>query len=287
MHQSSELPRIWVTGAAGLIGNYIAQSASLWAPQWKVVPLTRAELDLTDLAAVEKRFGADRPLAIIHCAALSSATLCHANPALARRINVEATEHLAGLSSNIGFIFLSSDLVFDGNKGRYAEDAPVSPLSVYGETKAAAEEVVRKNRRHTVLRIGLNYGFSLDGSRSFNEQLCAAWRAGQRARLFFDEFRCPIPAPITARAIWELAAKSAAGLYHLAGSERLSRLQIGQLLAARCPELNPRIEPCSQQSYSGPPRPPDVSLDCSKVRSLLSFALPAFSHWLATSSGPS
>jgi dTDP-4-dehydrorhamnose reductase len=266
-----------VTGAAGLIGRQLARTAVSFAPQFDVVALTRAELDLTDFPAVEKKFRADNPQCVIHCAAMSRPGDCQANPAAAHRTNVEATARLAELAGEGRFIFFSSDLVFDGHKGHYIESDPVNPLNYYGETKVMAENIVLKNPRHTVLRIGLNSGVSLTGRRSFNEELEAAWRAGKTVKLFVDEFRSAIPAAVTARAVWELAGKEHAGLYHLAGSERLSRLEIGRVVAAKRPGMVARIEEGSRRDYQGPPRAADVSLHCAKVQRLLFFPLPAFS----------
>ena len=152
-----------------------------------------------------------------------------------------------------------------------SESAPVNPLSVYAATKVAAEQILLANPSHTIIRTSLNGGTSPTGNRGFNEQMRRAWQAGQTLRLFTDEFRSPIPAEVTARAIWELAALNQAGLYHVAGSERLSRWQIGQLLAARWPELKPKIEPGSLKEYAGAPRAPDTSLNCAKAQKLLSF----------------
>jgi dTDP-4-dehydrorhamnose reductase len=97
-----------------------------------------------------------------------------------------------------------------------------------------------------------------------------------------DEFRCPIPASVTARATLELAFSEVAGTYHVAGAERLSRLQIGELLAARHPELKARIQAGSLKDYAGAPRAADCSLDCSKARRHLSFPLPGLTQWLQT-----
>jgi dTDP-4-dehydrorhamnose reductase len=270
---------VWVTGAGGLIGSHIVRVAPQYAPQFEVIALTRPALDLADFGAVEGKFRQDRPQLIVHCAAMSRSAGCQADPVLAKKINTGVTAHLAALAADIDFIFFSTDLVFDGRQGDYVESDLPNPLSVYGETKAAAEQSVLKNGRHTVLRAALNYGFSPGGHQSFNEELQAAWRAGKSVKLFFDEFRCVIPAAITARAVWDVASNGAGGIYHLAGSERLSRLQIGRWVAARCPELDPRIESCSLRDYHGPPRPADVSLNCGKIQRLLSFRLPAFSQW--------
>ncbi len=171
--------------------------------------------------------------------------------------------------------------MFDGRQGHYREDDPVNPLSVYAETKAQAERIVLANPRHTVIRTSLNGGTSPTGDRGFNEEMRRAWRQGQTLTLFDDEFRCPIPALVTARAIWEFVDRRATGLWHLAGAERLSRWEIGQTLAARWPQLHPQLRRASLHEYSGAPRPPDTSLDCTRAQSFLSFPLPAFRAWLA------
>ena len=279
---SDELsPLVWVTGAAGLIGRYLIQTAPLYAPGWRVAPITRARLDLADVALVRQTFLAEQPQLVIHCAALSRSPDCQANPALARQQNIDVTACLAGLAADIPFLFLSSDLVFDGGQGCYDELAETNPLSVYAETKVAAERIILANSKHTVIRTSLNGGTSSSGSRAFNEELRIAWQAGRELRLFTDEIRSPIPALATARAVWELAMQNRPGLYHVAGSERLSRWEIGQLIAARWPQLQPRLEPCSLQDYSGAARSPDTSLNSAKAQALLSFPLPGLTEWLA------
>lgn len=272
---------VWITGAGGLIGNYLVQTAAKFAPQFQVTGLTRAQLDLTDFAAVRRAFAEQRPRLVIHCAAMSKPPACQENPGLARLANVDATRNLAELAAEIPFVFFSTDLVFDGLKGNYIETDAVNPVTVYAETKVAAEEIVRRHPRHTILRAALNAGKSPTGSYAFNEQMRLAWQAGRALDLFTDEFRCPIPAGVTAQAVWELVVKNQTGTFHLGGAEKLSRCEIGQLLAARHPELNPRINPGSLKQYQGPPRTPDVSLNCAKVQAALSFSLPKFSEWLA------
>jgi dTDP-4-dehydrorhamnose reductase len=276
-------PVAWITGAGGLIGNYLARSPFVPAG-WRLVPLGRGDLDLTDRVAVERRFRLERPKLVIHCAAISKTTECEQQPELARRVNVEVPAQLAELCAEARLVFLSTDLVFDGRRGHYVETDAVNPLGVYAETKVAAEQRVLAFPHHVVVRTSLNAGRSPTGDRSFNEQLRCAWREGRTLRLFTDEFRCPIPAEVTARALWELALKSPGGLYHLAGAERLSRWEMGRLLAGQCREVNPQIEPASLAEYRGAPRSPDCSLNCARAQAELSFPLPRFSDWLATHS---
>lgn len=277
-------PLAWITGAGGLIGSHLVRTVPEFVPGWRVRPLTRAELDLTDNSALRRLFLAERPAVIIHCAALSRIADCEANPALAEAINVGTTQQLAELAGSVQLILLSTDLVFDGARGNYSESDAVNPLNTYAETKVRAEAAVLANPRHTVVRLSLNAGRSPTGTKSFNEDMLRAWKRGQTLNLFTDEFRNPLPAVVTARALWELALGRHTGLYHLGGAERLSRWEIGQvvgdLIAADHPNIQPRMTPASLKDYRGPRRAPDTTLDSRRLQSLLSFPLPKFSEWL-------
>ncbi|MCX5729353.1 MAG: sugar nucleotide-binding protein [Nitrospirae bacterium] len=162
-----------------------------------------------------------------------------------------------------------------------------NPLNVYGETKVEAERIVLQNPRHSVIRVGLNAGTSPSGDRSFVEDMRNSVKSGRPLTLFTDEFRCPLPVGMTARAIWELIERGWPGLYHLGGAERLSRWEIGQALVPWYQELEGQMQPGSVKSYTGAPRPPDLSMRCNKLQGLLSFPLSGFRTWLAgrTSAG--
>lgn len=274
-------PRAIITGAAGLIGRYLVKTASRWAPGWDVQGLSRAELELTDTANLEAQIRTLKPDLLIHCAALSRTKACEQNPDEARRINVEVTAHLAQLSKDIPFIFLSSGEVFDGRTGWYGETDEPNPVNVYGQTKLEAEQAVLQNPRHTVVRIVLTAGTSATGDRSFVEDMCRTTKAGKDVTLYADEFRCPLPAGVIARAVWELADRKQPGLYHLGGSERLSRWEIGEALLPWYPELKGYLIKGSARNHVGSPRPADLSLRCDKLQRLLSFRIPGFREWLA------
>ena len=267
----------WITGAGGLIGSQIVQAVPR---EWMARGLTRTDFDLADFAGVRAAFVRERPQLIIHCAAMSKTGACEANPELARLNNVEVTRVLCELATDIPLIFFSTDLVFDGTRGHYTEADTPNPLNVYARTKLDAERVVLANPRHTVVRTSLNAGVTARGD-AFNELWRATWQRGETLSLFTDEFRCPLAAEVTARAVWELAAAEQPGLYHLAGAERLSRFEIGELLAARWPQLQPRLHRDSVRNFIGPRRSPDCSVDITKIQRVLRTPLPKFSAWLA------
>jgi dTDP-4-dehydrorhamnose reductase len=274
-------PRAIITGAAGLIGQYLVKTAPRWAPDWDVQGLSRADLDLTDRANVERTWQSIKPNAVIHCAALSRTKDCEQDSERARCINVEATAHLAQLSQDIPFIFLSSGEVFDGKTSWYVETDEPNPINVYGHTKLEAEQAVLENPGHSVVRIVLTAGTSETGDRSFVEDMCRTAKAGKDVTLYADEFRCPVPAAVIARVIWELVDRKQPGLYHLGGSERLSRWEIGETLLPWCPELKGHLMKGSARNHVGSPRPADLSLRYDKIQSLLSFRIPGFREWLA------
>lgn len=273
MRAEASLPTLWITGAGGLIGHHFARAAT-GLGRWNVIPLTRTELDLLDAAAVTARFRHDRPAVVVHCAALSKTPACQADPDLARRCNVEVTRQLAELAGDGRFVFFSTDLIFDGRSGNYAENTPPNPLHVYGETKVAAEAAVRAHPRHLVVRTSLNYGSSPTGDRSFAEEMLLAVRAGKMLSLFTDEFRSPLAVADTVAAVLDLLAVGATGTYHVAGRERLSRWEIGELVAGQHPELRGKLRADSLRRYQGPPRAPDTSLDCGKTVRLLGREIP-------------
>lgn len=270
----------WLTGSNGLIGRYIVRTSEQFGSQWRVRALTRAQFDLMDFARVEIEFKKDRPQLVIHCAGISTIAEAEKNPSLARGINVETTRFLSELASDAQFVFFSTDLVFDGSKGNYLETDEPNPLHIYGETKVAAEQVVLKNPRHLVVRTSINGGISATGNRAFNEQLWQALESGRGMKMFTDEFRCPIFAGETARAVWQLAEQGCSGIVHVAGAEKLSRFQIAQLMLERRPHIKTAIEPGSAKDFPGPPRALDASLDISKAQKLLPKPLPGLGEWL-------
>lgn len=279
-------PLVWITGAGGLIGSYLVRTADRWAPERDVRGLSRHQVDLTDAAAVRRLWREDQPAAVIHCAAISRPAVCEQDPGLARKVNVDATALLVSLAGDRPLLFFSSDQVFDGRQGWYVETDRINPINYYGETKAAAEEIVLSNPRHTVIRLALTAGTSSTGDRSFVEDMRRSVAANLRLTLFTDEFRSPVPAGVVARATWELIAQKPSGLYHLGGAERLSRMEIGEALAMQYPELASHLQPGSVAAYHGPPRPPDLSMRCDKLQRRLSFPIPGFRSWLVTRTSP-
>lgn len=272
--------RILATGASGQLGGYLLHElrrrqapAVAWTGT-RTGSLFGYELrpvDLTDTDAVATAFREARPQAVIHAAAQARVDVCHREPELARRVNVQATARLAELAADAHarLIFVSTDLVFDGTKAPYREGDSPAPLSTYGDTKAAAEIPVLANPRGLVARVSLLFGPSLVGRPGFFDQQAAALRERRPITLFEDEWRTPLSLATAARALFDLARADVTGLLHVGGPERLCRLEMGQRLAAYL-GLDPSvIRAAKRADVPAPePRPRDVSLDSSRWRGL-------------------
>jgi dTDP-4-dehydrorhamnose reductase len=228
-------------------------------------------IDLKDRDAVVTAFRAARPDVVLHSAALARVADCHRAPEIAQAINTTGTALLVELAAAAGarLVFISTDLVFDGEHAQYREDAPVSPVSVYGRTKAAAEDAVRAKARNLVARVSLLYGPSLSGRPSFFDEQVQALRAGRPVTLFADEWRTPVHLRIAAHALLELVTVDVTGTLHVGGAERLSRLEIGRKLASWLAVPAARIIAGRRaDAPAAEPRPRDVSLDSSRWRRL-------------------
>jgi len=238
--------RIIVTGANGFAGREVVVAAlrrghevlAIGGTKAVVVPdLKRSiAMELRDEAALQALMLEEFPQAVINCAAVATIDGCDKDPARAEALNVDLPRRLAQLSFHVGgkLIHLSTDMVFDGEAGRYANTSTPAPLHLYGRTKAAGEvEVLKYGREHAaVIRTTLLNGNSGAGDRGLHERLFKDWAAGKRPTLFTDEIRQPVSLSNLADAAVELCERpNLSGVYHWAGLEALSRHDIGVKVA--------------------------------------------------------
>lgn len=274
--------RLLITGASGFLGWNLARTALKTWPGWTIfgaylsTPVTipgvdTARLDLTDFSEMKAAFAHIQPHAVIHTAALSDPNWVQANRAEAHRINVVVTLNLARLCADrrIPFVFTSTDLVFDGTRAPYTEDASVSPVSVYGEQKVEAEEkILGLYPESAICRMPLMFGRSGTRNASFMQWMLGEMRAGKELRLFADEFRTPASGETAAKGLL-LAAEKAHGLLHLGGRQRVSRYEFGQILQEVFQLPQARLIRGSQADVRmAAPRPRDVALDSRRAYEL-------------------
>lgn len=285
--------RYLVTGATGQLGAYLVREllrrgheVVCWSGSSRehVADVPVRPVDLTQPDRVSSAFRDAAPTHVIHAAAMAAVADCTRDPGRAHAVNHSGTVTLAELAAAAGsrFVFVSTDLVFNGESPPYRESDPPIPLSVYGRTKAAAETAVLTFVRQAIVRVSLLYGPSRNGRTSFFDGLVSALRTGKPIRLFHDEWRMPIGLATAASALVEISQSDANGIVHVAGPERMSRVEMGQRLATYLGADPGAIEAVSRTTAAGEPRPRDTSLDCSRWRVLFPLApRPTFETALA------
>ncbi len=264
---------IFITGGTGYLGSALVRQAgagghSVAASYFSQTPpaggaATWTPLDIRDALAVEEALDQLAPELVIHTAYLQS------GPEL-MAITAEGAGHVARAAAAVGarLIHLSSDVIFDGERaGSYDEaDAP-APISDYGEAKARAEELVAAaHPGAAIVRTSLIYGFDpIDKISRFALDVAEGRTA---ARLFSDEFRCPIYVEDLAAALLELAQLPYSGVLNIAGAERVSRYELGRLIAQAW-GVDPAGLVAGLSSESPVRRPRNCTLDSSRAQALL------------------
>jgi dTDP-4-dehydrorhamnose reductase len=290
--------KLVVTGASGFLGREVCLAAlrrghevlalgGSRAPNVPGVAQARA-FDLCSEAALEALLLEEFPHAVVHCAALPTIETCLADPAKARTLNAEVPRKLAQLCFHLGakLVHLSTDTVFDGVAGNYQHTDRPAPLNLYGETKAAAEiEVMRFGREHAaVLRTSPIIGNSPGGDRGLHERLFLSWKDGKPASLFTDEIRQPVEVSNLADVTIELCERSnLSGLYHWAGTDAMSRHEIGVRIAGRFGlDADALVRPASRADVpSAAARPRDLSLRLHPLAGKLRTQAQSFEEQLA------
>jgi dTDP-4-dehydrorhamnose reductase len=233
---------ILVTGASGLLG---ASFVSVARQHHKhLVPLSYQHslpgsgleyvtIDLTNHQEVEKLLHSLRPTWIVHCAALTDVDCCEEQPEKAWLINTTVSRNLAREARVLGagFVYVSTDSVFDGEKGDYSEDDIPNPINVYAQSKFAGEQaVVQELAQSLVIRTNI-YGWNLQKKLSLAEWMLARFEANQMIPAFEDVIFSPILVNDLSEILLNMMERRMTGLYHVAGSESCSKHQFALGLA--------------------------------------------------------
>jgi dTDP-4-dehydrorhamnose reductase len=236
--------RALVIGASGQVGGALAEALvgrghTVLGTHARVASPGTRPLDLTDRVALERVLGEFAPDWIFCAGALTNVEQCEDRPEDAARINRDGPRAAAQAGARIGagFVFYSSDYVFDGRAGPYAEDDPARPLSVYGRSKWEGEQAVRDaSTRVLILRTAVVYGPERQ-EKNFVCQLIRRCRARERMSVPTDQTSSPTYNRDLAAASIELAERGVTGVWHVAGTSVLDRYAFA-ILAADVFELD-------------------------------------------------
>lgn len=219
------MEKILIIGASGFLGRELIPILStdfhVIGTSYSQVSDQTISLDITNPKQVEAIIEKIDPSIIVITAALTDMDHCETDRDLAMKINVTGVESIMRWCSPRVVVYYSSDAIFDGVKGNYHEEDQPSPLNFYGETKLKAENLVKKNPRHLILRTSMLYTDQSESPKFIN-YLIRNLSQGKAVNVAMDYTTCPTFISDVAKATLTLLQKKCRGVYHVAGASALS-----------------------------------------------------------------
>jgi dTDP-4-dehydrorhamnose reductase len=271
--------RILITGSAGMLGHDVLAAAR--AGGHETVALTRAELDITQAAAVAAAVGGVRPDVVVNCAAWTNVDDAQEAVDAAHAVNGAGAGNVARAAAAAGAwtVHVSSDYVFDGTKTEpYVESDPVAPQSVYGASKLEGERAVASAApgRHTIVRS--SWLFGTEGP-CFPATIMRLAAEREQLSVVADQVGCPTFTGDLAPALVDLAAGAAdppAGILHVAGGGQCSWFEFAQEIVVAA-GLDCEVVPVTTAEFPRPAPRPAYSV----LRSERGSQAPALPGWRA------
>ena len=234
--------RILITGASGLLGSKIAEISLQKGYEvysgfnkHKALYGTPIHLDITNKKEVKKCFRTIKPEVVVHAAALTNVDRCEQEKDLAWMVNVEGTKNIVEESERHGafLIYISTDYVFSGERGRYREEDKPSPINYYGLTKLEGEKLVKASELDwCIARPSVIYGSRpAAGKTNFVLWAINKLRMNEPIKIITDQWVSPTLNTNLAKMILEILERRLIGVYHLAGATPLSRYELTTIVA--------------------------------------------------------
>ena len=269
--------KLLVTGAAGMLGRDVMLAAGNAGHD--VVGYGRAELDITNPAALAKKFDLERPDVVINCAAWTDVDGAEESEQAAFAVNGTGAGNVAAAAAAVGavVVYVSSDYVFDGAKAApYVESDQVAPLSAYGRTKLAGEEAtVAANKRHFVVRSAWLFGIS---GPNFVETMLRLAGSGNEVLVVRDQVGSPTYTWHLAYGIVRLIEGIEFGIHHMAAAGQCSWYEFAREIFEQA-KVECKVLSITTEEFGRPaPRPPFSALTSQREHAI---RLPSWQDGLA------
>jgi len=259
--------RALVVGASGLVGGAILRALGDEATG---TYLTRPRAGLLRLDARDRRAFADlirssRAEVVYLPAAQPNVEWCETHPDEARSLNIEPVIAALTVAEGRPIIGFSTDYVFDGAVGPYAEDDVPAPLNAYGRIKLELEETLAAGVRNLVVRTTGVFGLEDPPAKNFVLRLLESLRQGRPVRVPADQISTPTYAPDLAHGAITIAESGAGGIWHVSGPDLMARTELATMAASAFhlpPELVIPV-PTSELGQVAP-RPLRAGLRCER-----------------------
>ncbi len=258
--------KIFISGASGLVGGnclqYFTQQKAKVLGTYFSFPV--AGIQYFNTLQVDDPKNADihsfNPDVIVHCGAMTHVDACETAVEESYNKTVQSTINLLQIAkkTNAKIVYLSTDYVFDGQQGPYSEHDAVNPLSIYAKHKLEAEQLVlADSKNNLVLRITNVYGFEVR-NKNFVSRIIEQCKQGVKLTLQLpqDQYATPVNAMDVAKAMWLLLKDNKNGIYHIASTDWMNRVELALTVLKYFPEaiytLLPRITQELQQPAARP-----------------------------------
>ena len=292
------MKKILITGSNGLLGQKLIYQL-IGYPDYQVFATSRGEnrtlikkryeyipLDITQEQEIQETFDYVKPDIVINTAAITNVDACEDEKKECWELNVEAVQYLATACEkyNAHLIHVSTDFIFDGVSGPYNEESLPNPISYYGESKLAAEEIVKNSScKFSIVRTVLVYGVVDNMSRS-NIVLWAkgALETGKELTVVDDQYRTPTLAEDLAHGCILIAQKGAEGIYNISGDEYMCITDLVKRVAKYFKFDENLVKPISSSSLNQKAaRPPKTHLLLDKAKKELDYMPSSFEEGLS------
>lgn len=258
--------KVFISGASGLVGgnclkHFSEMGCEVVGSYFSYKTDDTVFYDTLNPTAPENfDVAAFAPDVIVHCGALTHVDYCETHVEESYEKTVQSTINLVALakSCNARMVYISTDYVFDGADGPYREDAPVHPISIYAEHKLEAEQLVlREMKDALVLRVTNVYGDEVRG-KNFVARIVEQCVNKQKLilKLPYDQYASPANAWDIARAMYLLLRDNKQGIYHIASTDYLNRVELALRVLSYFPDAAYDLIPISTEDMKQPaPRP--------------------------------
>ena len=285
-----------ITGANGFLGFYLVEE--FLKRQFTVIATGKGEcrlhfndpnfiyeqMDFTDPFSIHDVFEKHQPEIVIHAGAMGKPDDCEMNQMPAYVTNVEGTVHMLSNAEEYQsyFLFVSTDFIFDGEKGMYAEDDPARPVNYYGRTKLEAEEAVKEySYPWAIVRTVLVYGKNHAGRSNIVTLVKEKLEKGEEYSVFDDQVRTPTYVEDLARGIVDIAEKKSTGIFHLSGEDVLTPYEIAVKTADHLGLNRALIKKVTSADMSQPAkRPAKTGFNITKAKKEIGFKPVSFEEGL-------
>ncbi|HEY0394288.1 MAG TPA: dTDP-4-dehydrorhamnose reductase [Candidatus Elarobacter sp.] len=250
--------RIAIVGGSGQLGTALREALA----GRDVVAPPHAEVALEDRAALERMLDAVRPDVLVNCSAFHQVDACEREPARAFAINALAVDGAAEACArrDIAFATVSTDYVFDGTLGRaYREDDAPNPLTAYGASKLAGENLTRRHgARHSIVRASGVFGTTGSSNKGYTliEKMLQKAESGEPIRMVADQVFSPSYAPDVARAIRDLLDAAAFGTHHVTNAGACSWYEFVRTALVKAGLGDAEIAPVTYAELGNPTKRP-------------------------------